>query len=478
MVGIATTKVAQESRLVAERGPSWQRRASKRARYEAGQSRRDDLPLEAHADLSPERGRRDPLGVLGEQDASRLPELIPIRYGRMSDTAFTYLRGAAAVMASDLSQMPRTDLEVQLCGDAHLDNFGVFNAPDRRLLFDINDFDETLPGPFEWDLKRLAASVTVAGRNNEISARKVREATMMAVRGYRETMASVAQTDPLEQYYFRIEFDKLAELSPTRKSRKRLSKLRRKATRKNSLRAQSRLTDVVAGRRMIVADPPLVQRVPAFREPEEMARLQQFFERYRATLPADRRHLLDSYSLADIALKVVGVGSVGTRSLILLLESGDGAPLFLQFKEATSSVLEPFLKPSVFEQSGRRVVQGQRLIQAQSDIFLGWARWNGDGDEPTDFYIRQLWDGKGSLDTDSMGGGRLKRYAEVCGRTLAVAHARAGDPAMLAGYLGSEDTFDQAVTEFATSYADRTERDHALMQEAIGDGRISAIHDI
>jgi uncharacterized protein (DUF2252 family) len=291
-------------------------------------------------------------------------------------------------------------------------------------------------------------------------------------------MTRVAQSDPLEQYYSRIEFDDLESLHPTKKTKKRLAKVRRKATRKDSLRAQSRLTDMVAGRRMIVADPPLVQRVPAFREPEEMARLQQFFERYRATLPADRRHLLDAFSIVDIALKVVGVGSVGTRCLILLLESGDGAPLFLQFKEATSSVLEPFLKQSAFEQSGRRVVDGQRLIQAQSDIFLGWARWKGEDDQEVDFYIRQLWDGKGSADTDSLGGGRLARYATLCGQTLAVAHARAGDPSMIAGYLGSDDTFDQAVTDFASGYADRSERDHSLMQEAIADGRISAISDI
>jgi uncharacterized protein (DUF2252 family) len=291
-------------------------------------------------------------------------------------------------------------------------------------------------------------------------------------------MARLVEMSPLERYYFRVPAKELEALAPSKKALKRMAKQDRKAKKKNSLRAQRHLTEVVAGRRMIASDPPLVQRLPDLERAKALALAKRFFEDYGATLTGDLRHLLDRYEIVDVARKVVGVGSVGTHCLIVLLESAGNAPLFLQLKEATAAALEPFLKPSEFEQAGHRVVNGQRLTQVGHDIFLGWARWDPEGDKPRDFYIRQLWDGKGSADVDSMGGGRLKRYAELCGRTLAAAHARTGDPAMIAGYLGSDDTFDRAVTEFAAAYAARNASDYAELTSAIADGRITAVKDI
>ena len=419
--------------------------------------------------------RRDPVEILTSQDETGLQHLVPIRHGRMSVSPFTFYRGSAAVQAADLAATPTTDLTVQLCGDAHLSNFGLFNGPDRRLVFDLNDFDETHPGPFEWDVKRLAASVAVAGRDNELSAKKIDRAVRAAVAGYREAILSCSQKGPLDVHYWRLELDQLQLLvEGDKKARKRLDKVSRKATSKDSVRALNKLTDIVGGRRVIVADPPLIERIDENIDPDEVARISTFFERYVSTLPRDRRQVLQRYGVVDIAHKVVGVGSVGTRCLIVLLESGDGEPLFLQFKEATASVLEPYTAPSEFE-PGERVVIGQRLVQTMGDIFLGWSHADGIRSDTTHyFYFRQMWDGKGSVDVESMGGRRLQRYAATCGSVLAIAHARSGDAAMIAGYLGDDDTFDHAVAQFAHAYADLTEADHAAHLAAIASGRVDA----
>lgn len=442
-----------------------------RTRMEAGRAHRDAVPLESHGELPSETGRPEPVDLLLEQDAGRIASLVPIRHARMRATPFTFYRGAAAVMASDLSRGPRTDLAVQLCGDAHLSNFGMFNGADRRLVFDINDFDETAPGPFEWDLKRLAASVTIAGRNNALSAKHTRAATLAVTRGYRETLAATLTMSPLDVRYFRV--DVAALTAEDEKLRKRSRRAIDKATRKDSVKALAKLTEVVDGRRRIAANPPLI--VPlghAFDDAAEH-RARAFFDLYRQSLAPHRAAVLDRYRSVDLAHKVVGVGSVGTRCLILLMESDDGAPLFLQFKEATSSVLERYTGPSEYERPGERVVRGQRLMQATGDILLGWSHAKTD-EGVTDFYFRQMWDGKGSADVDQMGPRRLARYAWFCGATLALAHARTGDGPAIHGYLGGDGAADQVFADFAERYADLNEGDHAAHEDAIAAGRVQA----
>jgi len=450
------------------------------SRYDAGRSQRESVPLEAHAELAANADRADPLAILAQQDNNRLPELIPLRYGRMSATPFTFLRGAAAVMASDLAAGARTDLWAELCGDAHLGNFRWYHAPDRELVFDLNDFDETLPGPFEWDVKRLAASVTVSARKNGFSGKKARDATRSAMCNYREFIAETSELGPLDLYYYRFESAAALEhiQSHGKKHRKWKEEILSKATRKNSLRAFDKLTDVVDGRRVIVPDPPRIVRVDEELAAAESGALLTFFERYRETLPLDRRVLIDRFSLVDVARKVVGVGSVGTRCLIMLLEAGDGTPLFLQFKQAVPSVLESYLGASVFKQAGQRVVEGQRLIQATSDMLLGWADYQGEDGHPIDFYFRQLWDGKGKIEADELGPKRLAAFAGICGKTLAFAHARSGDAMMIRGYIGDDETFDDVMVEFADRYADCTERDHARLNAAINEGAIDVVRDI
>ena len=453
--------------------------ASPSDRYDAGRAQRDSVPLQAHAELVADSDRTDPLAILAQQDGSRLPELIPLRYGRMSATPFTFLRGAAAVMASDLAAGSSSELSVELCGDAHLGNFRWYRAPDRELVFDLNDFDETLPGPFEWDVKRLAASVTVSACNNDLSAREARTATHSAMRCYREFIAETSELNPLDLYYYR--FDSESALDDIedhgKKHRKWKEEILKKAARKNSLRALNKLTEVIDGRRVIVPDPPLIVRVDEELASAESEELASFFESYRQSLPLERRLLLDRFSPVDVARKVVGVGSVGTRCLILLLEAGDGTPLFLQFKQAVASVLEPYLGASVFEQAGQRVVEGQRLIQATSDVLLGWARYQSEDGRDVDFYFRQLWDGKGKIDVDELGPKRLEVFASICGKTLAFAHARSGDAMTIHGYIDDKD-FDDVMVEFAERYADRTEADHALLTEAIDDGAIEIVRDL
>ncbi len=465
-----------------QRDPRWSlesRREPKATRAAAGRERRDTVPLEAHADLVVPAERASALSILQAQDANRLQYLVPIRYGRMLATPFTFLRGSAAVMATDLAAGPRTDLTVQLCGDAHLSNFGMFSSPERRLVFDINDFDETLPGPFEWDVKRLAASVVVAGRNNRFDEKTNRKVARAAIAAYRQAIGTAAAMNPLDLFYYRLDVEELAKTLATAKSdRRRLAKNRKKSARKNSLGALGKLTEVVDGRRVIVSNPPLIVAMSDEQRREEMTRIEGFFDDYQATLNADRRQLMDRYSLTDIARKVVGVGSVGTRCLIALFESGDGEPLFLQIKEAAPSVLEAPLEPSGFDQEGHRVVDGQRKIQATPDALLGWARYERGDESTTDFYVRQLWDGKASAEVETMTPDVLQRYAMACGAALGRAHARSGDASMISGYVGDDDTFDRAVARFAEAYADRTEQDYDELIDAVDDGRVQIVRDL
>ena len=360
-------------------------------RRKMGRERRDDVPLDAHSSVPRASDRGDTIGVLTAQDALRLPDLVPIRHGRMGATPFTFYRGGAAIMAADLAATPTTDITVQLCGDAHLSNFGLFNGPDRRLVFDLNDFDETHPGPFEWDVKRLAASVAIAGGNNVLSPDKIDRAVRSAVESYRITITELADVGPLAVHYRRLEVDTVIEMIGDHKQRVRIEKLSRKASGKNHLRALDKLTAIVDGRRVIVPDPPLITRIDE-QLADQIPLVTEFFLRYRATLPVDRRRLLERYSVVDVARKAVGVGSVGTRCFIVLLESGDGEPLFVQFKEATASVLEAHLGASQFE-PGERVVVGQRLMQTMGDILLGWSQYDPSSASTGYFYFRQLWDG-------------------------------------------------------------------------------------
>ncbi|MEO1061441.1 MAG: DUF2252 domain-containing protein [Actinomycetota bacterium] len=446
------------------------------ARVELGRELRTKVPLEAHAEL-PTVGRPDPVQLLMTQDEHRVPHLVPIRHARMGVSPFTFYRGGAAIMASDLSRTPTTDLRVQLCGDAHLSNFGVFNGADRRLVFDLNDFDETSPGPFEWDLKRLAASVTIAGRNNELSDKATRSATRAATAGYREVLAAALSMSPLDLRYHRIDIATL--LADDEKLRRRSRKAIEKATRKDSVRALRKLTEMVDGHPRIVARPPLI--VPlghTLDDDEERERLRGFYRRYLDSLAPHRAAVLGRYRAVDLAYKVVGVGSVGTHCLIVLLESDQGSPLFLQFKEASESVLEPYAGPSGFEHAGERVVRGQRLMQATGDILLGWSHVDDRRGRKLDFYFRQMWDGKGSAEVDQMGPKRLRRYARTCGGALALAHARTGDGAAISGYLGDDRAVDEVVAEFAERYADLNDDDHAAHERAVRDGRIESTPEL
>lgn len=450
---------------------------SPRDRYDAGRSMRDAVPLEIHAEMVADADRADPLVILGQQNKSRLQKLVPLRYGRMSYSPFTFFRGAAAVMASDLAAGSRTDLWVELCGDAHIGNFRWYNGPDRKPVFDLNDFDEALPGPFEWDVKRLAASITVSSRINGFSVKQCRAATRAAMRNYREFIMEASELSPLDLFYYRFRSEEVLKRIARhgKKHRKWKKDIIRTASQKNSMRALKKLTAIVDGRRVIVPDPPRTLRIDKQLEAEEF---KAFFESYCNTLPLDRRVLIDRFTLVDVVRKVVGVGSVGTHCLIVLLEADDGTPLFLQFKQATASVLEPYLGASVFEQSGQRVVEGQRLIQATSDMFLGWARWNDKDDHEIDFYFRQLWDGKGKISVEVLGPNRLEIFAGICGKTLAHSHARSGDAMMIRGYIGDDKTFDGIMVEFADRYADCTKKDHAKLIEAIDEGTIEVIRDL
>jgi uncharacterized protein (DUF2252 family) len=417
--------------------------------------------------------RPDPVDLLEAQARDRIQELLPIRYGRMMASPFAFLRGSAIVMANDLAGTPKSGIQAQLCGDAHLLNFGAYASPERSLLFDLNDFDETLPGPWEWDVKRLAASFVVAGRDNGFDVADCRGAAQASVASYRQRMAEFSDMGELEVWYSRIGEAEvkglLSSAGARKKTTKKLSKNVRKTRGRDSLQAFSKLTTVVDGRRRIIDDPPLLVRVPE--EDEVRAQVYAILESYKRTLQEDRHHLLERYDFVDAARKVVGVGSVGTRVFVVLLEGRDrDDPLFLQVKEAGSSVLEGYLKSNTYEHHGHRVVAGQRLMQAASDIFLGWFR----GTEGRDFYWRQLKDMKGSAQVESMSADELVLYGGLCGWALARAHARSGDRVQIAAYLGKSDRFDRSVADFAVAYADQNEQDYEALCAAVESGRIVA----
>jgi uncharacterized protein (DUF2252 family) len=455
-------------------------RAAPKDRYDAGRARLEAVPLEAHTEAALGAGRVDPLTILAKQEKARLPELVPLRYGRMSRTPFTFLRGSAAIMASDLAAGVSTDLRVELCGDAHLGNFRWYRAPTRELVFDLNDFDETLPGPFEWDVKRLAASITVSARSSGFTKEQARCATQSAMRDYRKFIADSSERNPLDLHYYRFESqDALERLARHGEAHLKWKKaVLAKASRRNSLLALEKLTKVVNGRRRIVPDPPLIVRVDDEITAAGARAINACLNDYRKSLSLEHRLLFDRFTLVDVARKVVGVGSVGTRCLIALFQAGDGTPLFLQLKQATSSVLEAHLGASRFEHAGQRVVEGQRLIQATSDVLLGWAHWQDSSSHKIDFYLRQLWDGKGKIDVEELGPKRLAAYAGLCGKTLAFAHARSGDAMMIRGYIGNDKSFDEVMVAYGEQYANVTAKDHAQLCEAINDDVIEAIRDI
>ena len=452
-------------------------------RVARGRAARAEVPRSAHAEFDPGPERPDPIALLQRQAETRVPELVPIRYGRMLVSPFTFYRGAALIMASDLAGTPTTDLRVQLCGDAHLSNFGVFGTPERRMDFDLNDFDETLPGPFEWDLKRLAASLEVAGRDRGFAAARRDAVVRACAASYRTAMAGFAGQSNMQIFYARFDVeDVVARYRATvpRKMLKRAEKGLAKARTKDSMQALERLTHEVDGEPRISADPPLIVPIDELLPPDQAATFSDWFHarlrEYRSTLSTDRRRLLERYRYVDLARKVVGVGSVGTRAWIALMLGRDGRdPLFLQIKEAQPSVLEEFAGPSVYRNAGHRVVAGQRLMQTASDVFLGWVRVAEPMDGAVrDFYLRQLRDWKGSAEIDAMVPKGMRLYAEMCGWTLARAHARSGDPVAIAAYLGSSDAFDRAIAAFSVAYADQNERDYELLKEAVASGRVQA----
>jgi uncharacterized protein (DUF2252 family) len=493
-----------------------------------GLEARDRAALSSHTKWRQAADRPDPVALLEEQNTTREPDLVPVRHGRMMVSPFTFYRGAAKIMAADLAETPVAGLSAQLCGDAHLSNFGAFASPERRLLFDVNDFDETLPGPFEWDVKRMAASFEIAARNNGFSKADTRAVTLESVTAYREAMASFAQMGTMDIWYAHLDEDELragirtvvagaAKQEKTAKKAakagkqakapqkaekrtakqvkadreqekaaktagKRAEKTLAKAHTRDSLQALSKLCEQVDGQYRIVSQPPIV--VPARDlaatyglSPEEvMPAIHEQFRAYRATLPDDRRHLLERFEIVDAARKVVGVGSVGTRAFIVLLQGRDAAdPLFLQIKEATASVLESYVGKSRYRQHGERVVQGQRMMQAASDIYLGWTKGL---DVRRHFYWRQLRDMKGSADVESAIPFGLTYYARICGWTLARAHARSGDPVAIAEYLGTSDAFDTSITDFSQRYADQNERDYEEFVNAVKSGRLKAVEGV
>ena len=451
-------------------------------RAAAGKAARSAAPRSAFAEWAPSSDRADPVAILEEQGRDRVQELLPIRYGRMVVSPFTFYRGAAAVMAADLAPAPTSGFQVQACGDAHLSNFGAFAAPDRSLVFDLNDFDETLPAPWEWDVQRLTASFEIAARENGFKRKQRRAAVGAAAREYREAMRGFAAMRNLEIWYARLDVEAvMARIGALgAKAVKRVEKGVAKAHGKDSMRALDRLTEKVDGELRIVSRPPLIVPVEellpnAMRRQEAEDRILEILDLYADSLKGDRRRLLAEYRFRHLAHKVVGVGSVGTRSWVILLTGrDDGDPLFLQAKEASGSVLEPYAAKSRFRNHGRRVVEGQWLMQAASDSFLGWCTSLGLAERKRDFYVRQLWDGKGSTDVETLPPAGLEAYGRLCGWTLARAHARSGDPVAIGAYLGSGEAFDNAMVEFASRYADQNERDHAALKEAIASGRIKA----
>ncbi len=483
-----------------------------------GQEAAEHAPPSSHSGWQPAADRPDPVALLEEQDLTREPDLVPVRHGRMMVSPFTFYRGAARIMAADLKDTPVAGLDAQLCGDAHLSNFGMFASPERRLLIDLNDFDETLPGPFEYDVKRMAASFVIAGRNNGFSKADTRAVTLAAVAAYRDAMAEFAQMSTMDVWYAHYDEDRLQQLirgavagvpkadkqgtkgkadkgskAARKKEDSRQDKVVREAARRaekniarahtrDSLQALSKLAEVAGGQYRIVSQPPVI--VPArdlaatygLSPDEVMPVIHDQFRAYRATLQDDRRHLLEKFEIVDAARKVVGVGSVGTRAFIVLLQGRDEHdPLFLQIKEATASVLEAYLPKSRYRQHGERVVQGQRMMQAVSDIYLGWTKGL---DVRRNFYWRQLRDMKGSALVELMAPITLGYYGQICGWTLARAHARSGDPVAIAEYLGGSDVFDRSILDFSERYADQNDKDYNEFTGAVRSGRLAAVEGV
>jgi uncharacterized protein (DUF2252 family) len=449
----------------AERAPIFH---SCEERIATGKTLRESLPRSSHAGWKPSTKRRDPIDVLEESNRDRLPELVPIRYGRMLASPFTFLRGSAALMAYDLANTPSTGLRVQACGDCHLLNFGLFATPERNLVFDINDFDETLPAPWEWDIKRLAVSFLIAGRDNRLSDAENRKVVLECARAYRKHLHEYSRMSPLEVWYTRLDIETIIAMAPDEKAKKTRQRYAEKARERIVENLFPKISSRAGGRHRLVDQPPLLFHVA---EPDFEERVREGLADYRESLSDEHRVLLDRYRLEDFALKVVGIGSVGTRCFVGLFFDEKNHPLMLQFKEACRSVLEPYAGKSPYDNQGQRIVMGQRLMQSSSDIFLGWAR----GRKGYDFFVRQLRDMKMSIPIEGASAVQFKRYAEVCGWTLARAHAKSGDAATISGYLGKGDTFDQALEEFCTDYADQTEKDHAALVKAVRSGRVQAI---
>jgi uncharacterized protein (DUF2252 family) len=440
-----------------------------------GKEIRKTVPRSSHAVWAPPADRADPVTLITDQDRDRLQFLVPIRHYRMAESAFTFYRGTAKVMAADLAGTPATGLTSQLCGDAHLSNFGSFATPTREQIFDTNDFDETLPGPWEWDLKRLVASFVLAGRDNEFDDADTHEITSNAVVGYQNAMAKFTTMTTLDVWYAHLTMQQITDALPKKKDRKAVAKRATKSRSKGSMKALKKLAEKVDGNFRIKSDPPLIiplRDLPAEDNPDELRReAERSFSEYKSTLADNRKVLLDKYHFVDAALKVVGVGSVGTRCMIVLLEANDDSdPLFLQIKEATAAVLEDYLPKSTYTHHGERAVRGQRLMQVSSDIFLGWSVGVGGHT----YYWRQLYDMKGSADIAKMPPRLLKHYAQICGWTLAHSHARSGDPFQISGYIGSGTVFADALTEFGYAYADQAQQDFEAFTAAIASGRIEA----
>jgi len=451
-------------------------------RVALGKAARERAPRSSHAAFEPAPDRADPVALLERQAATRVPELVPIRYGRMLVSPFAFYRGAAKLMASDLQTTPSSGLRVQACGDAHLSNFGAFASPDRRLVFDANDFDETLPGPWEWDLKRLAVSMLLASRENGYRADRADQVVLGAVAAYREAMREFAGRDTLSVWYARLEVETLIEqhrgqIKPS--SARRTDRIIAKARTRDSMSAFEKWTEIVDGEPRIVDQSPLIVPIAKLAEGRErehlLGDLQHLLADYRDTLEPDRRVLIDQFHLVDVASKVVGVGSVGMRAWIALLLADDGRePLFLQIKEAQASVLEEHVGASEYANHGERVVVGQRIMQASSDILLGWLRASTLGQRPVDYYVRQLRDWKGTVPIDEMRWRELSTHGRMCGWTLARAHARSGDRVAIAAYLGGSDKLDRALLAFAHDYAEQNERDYHALEAAVAAGRVEA----
>ena len=440
-------------------------------RIATGKALRNVVSRQSHAGWKPPANRRDPIDILKESNQDRLPELVPIRYGRMLPSPFTFLRGSAGLMASDLATTPTTGLRVQACGDCHLLNFGLFATPERNLIFDINDFDETLPAPWEWDVKRLAVSFAVAVRDIKLTDKQAQAAAIESVRAYRQRLREFSKMSPLDVWYDRLDARTIIDMAPNAKIREFREEFVAKAEQRIADYLYPKISEEVAGHRRLIDQPPALFHVTKELEPEHAEIIREALEDYRLSLSDERRVLFDRYSLEDVVIKAAGIGSVGTRCFVGLFFSAENHPLLLQFKQACPSVLEPYAGKSLYENHGQRVVVGQRLMQSASDIFLGWTR----GRRGRDFFIRQLRDMKMSAHIEEgASAAQAMLYAELCGRTLAHTHAKSGDAALISGYLGKSDEFDQAIGEFALAYADQNEKDYTALVDAVKGGTIQA----